>query len=173
MGIFSSCCKPRSNALVFFGLCDSGKTTIVNYIEHSAYRLAHPTLGVQISTAIYQDQRVEIWDVSGRDCAYWSKYYSVAHGIIFVIDGTKLDELDSFLEYTKGALENKIVQQLPLLIYINKIWETDENNIESTLETRLELKSKGLNYKIQRCDPKIGKGVMDGYNWIMSQIPHP
>ncbi|EAX94696.1 ADP-ribosylation factor, putative [Trichomonas vaginalis G3] len=173
MGCFNSCCKPHSNALLFLGLCDSGKTTIASYIEHSAFRVSHPTLGVQITNAVYQDQRVEIWDVSGRDVAYWSRYYSIASGIIFVIDGLNLNDLDLILQYMTQSLARPDVRHLPILIYCNKIWDSDPNNVKHIIEAKLELNNRGLNYQIQPCDPKIGKGVLEGFYWLMGQIPHP
>ena len=164
------CCQEQLPTLTFLGLCDSGKSTIIAYIEHRAFRLTHPTLGFERTTLIYQDKRVEVWDVSGRDCSYWSRYYYSSSGIVFVVDGTNLKDMDLFVEYARLALANKEVQKTPILIYINKVWDEENQNICQTLSNKLELQTRNLNIRIQPCDPKIGKGVIEGFNWLMGEI---
>jgi small GTP-binding protein len=170
MGSCCSCFEETNPTVTFLGLCDSGKTTIIEYIEHRAFRLTHPTLGFERSNVVYQDKRVDIWDVSGRDCAYWSRYYYSSSGIVFVLDGTNLKDVDLFVEYVKLALANKVVQKVPILIFVNKIWGEENEPFCQTLAAKLELKQRDLNVKIQMCDPKIGKGVSEGFSWIMEQI---
>ncbi|EAX89903.1 small GTP-binding protein, putative [Trichomonas vaginalis G3] len=167
MGCFNS--TAQLPALAFLGLCDSGKSTIIAYIEHQVFRLTHPTLGVEISTAIFQDQRVEIWDVSGRDCSYWSKYYNSASGIVFVVDSSNEKDFNSFIDHAKQTLSNPIVQKLPVLIYVNRSQPDTLEKFKEELTEKLELKQSGITYQLMPCDPKTGKGVNEGFDWIMKK----
>lgn len=170
MGGCCGCCEEKLPAVTFLGLCDAGKTTIIAYLEHHAFRITHPTLGFDRSDVVYQDKRVDIWDVSGRDCAYWSRYYYSSSGIIFVVDGTNLKDADLFVEYARLALANKEVQKVPILIFVNKLWGEENEQFCLSLATKLELNQRNLNVKIQLCDPKLGKGIFEGFNWMMQQI---
>lgn len=166
------CCISHQDlpALAFLGLCDSGKSTIIAYIQHHVFRLTHPTLGVQISTAVYQDRRVEIWDVSGRDCSYWSRYYNYASGIVFVVDASNEKDLETFVDYAKQALENKDVQKIPILIYMNKLEPENNDNFTHILSEKLDLSTKDLCINLVACDPKNGKGITEGFKWINEKM---
>ena len=163
-------CAESPPSIVFLGLCDSGKSSIIAYIEYKAFRLTHPTLGVSISSSVYEDSRVEIWDVSGRDCSFWSKYYAFPSGMAFVIDGLREDLLDTFVSHAKNALENDHVQTIPILIYINR-YHGDGTEIVNNIKDKLDLNLRpGLCIHFQLCDVKSGKGVLEGYNWLMSRV---
>lgn len=170
MGCCNSCCGRQLPALVFLGPIDSGKSAIIAYIEHNAFQITHPTLGVETSTAVYQDQRVEIWDVSGRDLAIWPRYYNFASGIVFVVDGTNEMNINTFIEHAKMALTDQDVIHKPILMFINRVSEDDPNNILQSLSKHLEIDNKNLNIKLQACDPSKGQGISEGFNWLMTNI---
>lgn len=171
MGCSESCSSGQElPALAFLGLCDAGKSTIIGYIQHKTFRLTHPTLGAEMNSVVYRDMRFEVWDVSGRDCSYWSRYYQFAVAIVFVVDGQNKEDLDLFVEYAKLALANLNVQKNPILVYINKVNEEEGTAVCNTLKEKLDISHKNLNINFQICDPKTGKGVMDGFDWIMGCI---
>ena len=166
-----NCCSCGESlpSIVFLGLCDSGKTSIVEYIEYHTFRLTHPTLGVKVSTAIYQDKRIEIWDVSGRDSLFWSNYYHSSSGIVFVLDCSNPSLFDQFFELTNKVLDDKTLEKIPILIYINRILE-NENEIINLLNEKLNIKERINTLKIQISEVKNGLVINEGFNCLMSKI---
>ena len=149
------------------GLCDSGKTSIIFYISNKKFKSFRQTLSVQATTVTCNGKKVELLDVPGRSCSYWSRYYSRSLGIIFVVDGSNPDETDLFVEYVRLALNNSEVQKMPLLIYINKVDDSDGQKVQELLSTKLDLEHKNINMQFSVCDPQTGKGIMESFNWLI------
>lgn len=149
------------------GLCDSGKTSIIYYISKGKFKNAHQTLSVQTTKVSHNDKKINLLDVPGRDCSYWSRYYSRSSAFIFVVDGANPKETELFIEYAKLALNNINVQKLPILFYINKVNDEEGEKVKETLSSKLDLEHKNLTFQFSICDPKTGKGILEGYNWII------
>jgi ADP-ribosylation factor related protein 1 len=50
----------------------------------------------------------------------WKKYYAECHGLIYVIDGNNLDKYNDSIATLKEVLKHGDLQNVPLLIVINK-----------------------------------------------------
>ena len=162
--------KENLPSIPVLGLIDAGKTSIIYYILHKTFRNVHQTLDTQTSTASYKGQKVNLLDVPGRDCSYWSRYYSNSIGIIFVVDGTNKTDTDLFIEYVRLALTNNEVQKVPILFYINKCTEEEGNKIQELLKEKLQLNQKNIKFSCINCNPKTGHGIFDGFEWLMNNI---
>lgn len=164
------CCSTDSLTLIFLGLCDSGKSTIIGQIEYHSFRVTNPTIGKEESLSTYRDKQVEIWDISGREIDNWLDYSKDSDGIIFVIDARNRKELQTFVNCSNQVLNAEDSNHRPILFYIN--WASAEHAIsEDELRSKLNIESRSnIDIYFQECNAKTGEGIIEGYNWLMSKI---
>ena len=92
MGIFSSKYK---SSIIFIGLDNSGKTTIINKLKPDNEKIEDIQATVALNKEIveYGDFEFNIYDMAGssRFRNLWEKHYNTISAIVFVVDSS--DEL--------------------------------------------------------------------------------
>lgn len=164
------CCSADRLILVFFGLHNAGKSTIIGQIEYHSFRVTNPTIEREESFAAYKDKQVEIWDIPEQNPENWVTLCNQSNGIVFVIDARNRTELPSFFQLANQILEEEDNSLKPILFYIN--WASSENAIsEQELQLQLNISSRHKKeIYFQECNAKTGDGIIEGYHWIMSKI---
>ena len=103
-----------------------GKTSLVDrYVKNHFSEKYQTTVGVAISTKI-MDERTKfvIWDIAGFEQEnHYKPYLRGAHGIIFVVDATEPESLQTLNQILSDSPELKA---LPSVCFINKADLVDE-----------------------------------------------
>ena len=164
------CCSVDVISLVFCGLSNSGKSTIIGQIEFHSFRVTSPTLTEEISYTMYHDKQVRFYDIPGNDFDLWTSNLDSAHGIVFVVDSRNRHDLKKFLQTANKVLDKNDSKKLPVLIFIN--WCNVGDSISETeLRTSLKINSRGdIDVFFQECNAKSGEGISEGYHWIVEKI---
>ena len=149
------------------GMFGVGKTCLVQQFVHSIFAARYlSTVGVKIDRKDVksgdQDIRLMLWDLEGRDGVrdVNGSYVRGAHGIIYVVDGTRRETVDQIFDIRDNVIRE--VGEVPSVIALNKIDLPDEWKLRSGEED--ELASKGL--RLVRTSAKTGEGVEETFQWL-------
>ena len=149
------------------GLFGTGKTCLVQRYVHSIFSNRYlSTVGVKIDRKEVQvgDQTVKLmlWDLEGRDGVRDgnASYINGAHGVIYVVDGTRRETLDGMYEIRDTI--TSALGEIPSLVAINKTDLTSQWKLDQSDETGVG--TRGLHSF--RTSAKTGDGVEDAFLWL-------
>eukprot|EP01129_Flabellula_baltica_P004764 TRINITY_DN1685_c0_g1_i1.p1 TRINITY_DN1685_c0_g1~~TRINITY_DN1685_c0_g1_i1.p1 ORF type:complete len:185 (+),score=38.24 TRINITY_DN1685_c0_g1_i1:99-653(+) len=162
----------REMRILLLGLDNAGKTTFVKYINGQDVHHVSPTLGFQISSFLYQEKKLNIWDIGGQRSirAYWKNYFEETDGIIWVVDSADPVRLeDCRIELSKVLGEEKLAgasllilankQDIPGALSVGEIYEALDLGSITTRNTHV-IASSAI----------TGEGLESGINWIVEEI---
>ena len=149
------------------GMFSVGKTCLVQQFVHSIFAARYlSTVGVKIDRKDVksgdQDIRLMLWDLEGRDGVrdVNGSYVRGAHGIIYVVDGTRRETVDQIFEIRDNVVRE--VGEVPSVIALNKIDLAEEWKLRSGEEE--ELSAQGI--RLVRTSAKTGEGVEETFQWL-------
>lgn len=131
-----------------------------------------PTVGLNIARIDVESTRVIMWDLGGQTLlrSIWSKYYSEANGLIFVVDscGPK-ERFDEAKQVLHGLLSHPELAKVPFLLCTNKqdaMAAARGEDVEIALEF---IKGCGSerSFRVQPMSALTGAGVEDAVRWIV------
>ena len=124
------------------GMYGTGKTCLVQRYVHSLFSVKYlTTVGVKIDRREVQVKgqptMLMLWDLEGRDETrnINPSYLRGAHGILYVVDGTRRDTLDKMFEI--HDLVVGAIGDVPSVVALNKSDLTDQWKLERADEKRL------------------------------------
>jgi len=149
------------------GVYGTGKTCLVQRFVHSIFSARYQsTVGVKIDRKVVtiEDQTVTLllWDLEGRhhDHDISPSYLRGAHGIIYVVDGTRRETLEQAFELRELAEQTS--GPVPSVIALNKVDLTDDWIITPKDVDRLSAAS----WHPLRTSAKTGEGVEAAFHWL-------
>lgn len=149
------------------GMFGVGKTCLVQQFVHSIFAARYlSTVGVKIDRKDVksgdQDIRLMLWDLEGRDGVrdVNGSYVRGAHGIIYVVDGTRRETVDQIFDIRDNVIRE--VGEVPSVIALNKVDLTEEWKLGAGEEEALA--SKGI--VLIRTSAKTGEGVEETFQWL-------
>lgn len=149
------------------GVFGTGKTCLVQQFVHSIFSVKYlSTVGVKIDRKEVQvgDQTVTLmlWDLEGRDGTHDvnASYARGAHGVIYVVDGTRRETLDQIYEIRE--MVTGTVGEIPSVVAVNKTDLVDEWKLTAANEEAVH--SRGLHHF--RTSAKTGTGVEATFQWL-------
>ncbi|EIE20557.1 ARF/SAR superfamily [Coccomyxa subellipsoidea C-169] len=164
--------KRRELRILFVGLDNAGKTTIVKRIAGEDLSKVSPTLGFNIHSLHYKGVRLNIWDVGGQAILrpYWQNYYERTDALLWVVDSADIERLRICKAELHQLLTEEKLAGATLLILANK---QDLPGALSAAEIKdvLELKAAGTrHWRILGCSAVTGAGLLTGFDWVLSDI---
>jgi small GTP-binding protein len=142
------------------GMYGTGKTCLVQRYVHSLFSVKYlTTVGVKIDRrevqASGQPVMLLLWDLEGRDEVrnINPSYLKGAHGVLYVVDGTRRDTFDKLFEIR--TLVTDTIGAVPSVVALNKSDLTDQWKLAGGDDKRLA--SEGL--FALRTSAKSGDGV--------------
>lgn len=157
--------KKEKNELkiLFVGLDNAGKTTILHKHFQKPIERISPTFGYQIHTVPYHEKSLVILDVGGQDTLrkYWSNYFEKLDGIVFVYD---ISDERNFVEYLNMVIEENLDRSIPVLILANKC------DIVSKNVSFENLMKYGALYKAFVVSGRTGENLEEAFDWFFAVI---
>ncbi|GJJ07758.1 ADP-ribosylation factor-like protein 2 [Clathrus columnatus] len=158
--------------ILFLGLDNAGKTTIVKKINGEDILTVSPTLGFNIKTFIHGKYTLNIWDVGGQRTLrpYWKNYFEQTDAIVWVVDsGDRLRMQDCREELHALLLEERL-SGASLLVFANK-QDINGSMAEEEIRDALDLPSiKTHQWKILPCSAMTGSNLIEGLDWVVRDI---
>ena len=124
------------------GMFGTGKTCLVQQYVHSLFSVKYlTTVGVKIDRrevkANGQPVMLMLWDLEGRDENHNinPSYLKGAHGVLYVVDGTRRDTLDKMFEIRD--LVAGTIGDVPSVVALNKCDLKDQWQLKREDDKRL------------------------------------
>ncbi|KAK6590835.1 hypothetical protein RS030_121995 [Cryptosporidium xiaoi] len=164
--------KEREMRILVLGLDNAGKTTIVRNFAGEDILLIQPTLGFNIKTLIHGKYRLNTWDIGGQKTirSYWRNYFESTDGIIWVVDSTNIDRIESCNEELQKLLSEERLSGASLLVFANKQDLPNALEPEKIAEALSLSEIKNRHWRIQPCCGLNGNGIDKGIDWIVNDI---
>ncbi|KAL7281996.1 hypothetical protein ACG7TL_003463 [Trametes sanguinea] len=183
--------KEKEMRILFLGLDNAGKTTILKKLNGEDIMGISPTLGFNIKTFVHGKYTLNIWDVGGQRTLrpYWRNYFEQTDALVWVVDsGDRMrmqdckEELHSLLQedvlISPLLLASSETDAIPLqrlagaslLIFANK---QDIQGSMSSAEIRdaLDLQSiKSHHWRILACSAVTGQNLVEGLDWVVEDV---
>lgn len=185
--------------VLFAGMYDAGKTTLLYMLGRSnpvtkiptigefvMYRFGPYSLHLYIAILIFEGFVVEeasiegvqliSWDLGGRSPMrpLFRHYYPLSEGVVFVIDGSSVEMLNMAKDELRRLLVEEHLAGKPLLLAANK------TDLKSAMELDVIVSKLGLNEMINETNPRRCKiigcsmndlgGLKEGLAWLREEM---
>ncbi|KNG77331.1 ADP-ribosylation factor protein [Plasmodium falciparum IGH-CR14] len=120
--IFSRLFSNKEVRILILGLDNAGKTTILNRLQLGEVIQTIPTIGFNVETVNYKNLKLQVWDLGGQSSIrpYWRCYYKNTNAIIYVIDSSDSERLNSTKYEINMILKEIDLEGVLLVIFANK-----------------------------------------------------
>eukprot|EP00160_Parvularia_atlantis_P018609 Unigene6976_Nuclearia_a/m.21372 Unigene6976_Nuclearia_a/g.21372 ORF Unigene6976_Nuclearia_a/g.21372 Unigene6976_Nuclearia_a/m.21372 type:complete len:200 (-) Unigene6976_Nuclearia_a:68-667(-) len=177
-GAYKQATRKEEYSVLLLGLDNAGKTTLLESLK-SVYagivpRPPHqivPTVGLNIGRINVDGIKLSIWDLGGQLELHgiWEKYYDECHGIVFVIDSTDVDRLETSIRAFMNVVAHSAVRTVPILVLANKQDSKQAVGVERILE-KFIADTSGLEEHDCRVQPLValkGDGAREAMSWLV------
>uniref|UniRef100_A0A7S0BMI8 Uncharacterized protein n=1 Tax=Rhodosorus marinus TaxID=101924 RepID=A0A7S0BMI8_9RHOD len=172
--------------VLFLGLDNAGKTSLLNRLKLGAVSLYAPTTRVNIEQFSIGGIVFTAFDVGGHEMwrHLWSDFYESVDAVVFIVDSADRGRFEEAKEELHALLEDPSLISVPFLILGNKqdvAGAAHLNHIIDTLEIRgalaervdesdEELGMRKSAVKAMGCSVLKDIGVEEAMHWVCSQI---
>jgi len=158
--------------MIMVGLDAAGKTTIMYKMKLGETARTIPTIGFNVEEINYKKLNITLWDIGGQDKirVLWKHYYLNSEAIIYVVDSSDTDRIETATEELYKMLEDEELKNAPLLIFANK-QDLPGAFSPSEIIEKMNLNSiKNRRWIVQGCSATEGRGLSEGMDWMASAI---
>ncbi|XP_026130608.1 ADP-ribosylation factor 4-like [Carassius auratus] len=170
--IFYRTCPKRQIKLLMVGLDAAGKTTVLYKLKLGEVVTTIPTIGFNIETVEYKNISFAVWDVGGQSKirGLWKYYYQYTEGLIFVVDSSDHDRIETAAEELNAMLAEDEMRDAVLLVLANK-QDLPKAMPVHELTDRLGLHVlRGRQWFVQATCAVQGSGLYEGLDWLSDQL---
>ncbi|KAK4685732.1 ADP-ribosylation factor-like protein 2, partial [Tremellales sp. Uapishka_1] len=164
--------KSKEMRVLFLGLDNAGKTTILKKLNDEDISGISPTLGFNIKTLIRDGYTLNIWDVGGQRTLrpYWRNYFESTDAVVWVVDSSDRMRLEDCKAELGGLLGEERLAGASLLVFANK-QDLDGSMSLEEIRDGLELKSiQSHKWIIHPCSAYTGSGLDEGMDWVVKEV---
>ena len=175
--------------ILFLGIENSGKTTILEQLRHIYLNTKHVqdlnitnTIGLNLAQIdIKPNNHLIFWDVGGEKSlrVLWKNYYKDTYAIIYVINYNDLLANNkhrlSQIKYELNQILNNQddLKYTPILLYINQY---NQQHIKESINEILDKLQLNLLHIIRPIHIELvngynGKGLKNGMIWLLKTLP--
>ncbi|RSH87075.1 ADP-ribosylation factor-like protein 2 [Saitozyma podzolica] len=164
--------KSKEMRVLFLGLDNAGKTTILKKLAGEDISQISPTLGFNIKTLIWGGYTLNIWDVGGQKTLrpYWRNYFESTDAVVWVVDSSDRMRMADCGEELRGLLGEERLAGATLLVFANKQDLAGAMTLEDIRDT-LSLRSiSSHRWSIHSCSAYTGEGLSPGLDWAVHEV---
>jgi len=131
-----------------------------------------PTVGLNIGRMDISNCRVIFWDLGGQIAlrSIWEKYYSEAHGLMFVLDSADTERFEEAKAAMDSLANHQELSGVPLLLCANKqdlptARPREEINDVFQMD---KIGNKSREKKLQMLSALTCAGIEEGITWLVN-----
>lgn len=135
-----------------------------------------PTIGFNVESVTYKNLNFNVWDLGGQTSIrpYWRCYYANTAAVIFVVDSTDIERLQTASEELAAMLNEEELKDASLLVFANKQDQPGAKGAGEISEALRLGELRDRNWSIMACSAVDGSGVNEGMDWlVVSSTPVP
>lgn len=169
--------KDHEIRVLILGLDNAGKSTIVSSLMGLDPRDVAPTTGFLIHTFPWKGFNINAWDIGGQLLlrGFWSNYFDRSDVIIWVIDGSNVDQLEeSYKELREKVIQQDQLSGVYFVVLINKVdlmGHDEKTEVKRLVEESLQLSSEvpSDKYTIRTVSGMTREGLPEAVDWIIEK----
>ncbi|KAF8314605.1 GTP-binding protein [Cantharellus anzutake] len=164
--------KAKEMRILFLGLDNAGKTTILKRLNGDDIGSVSPTLGFEIKTFIHGKYTLNIWDVGGQRTLrpYWRNYFEQTDALVWVVDSSDRLRMQDCKEELHSLLQEDRLAGASLIVLANK-QDLNGAMTDAEIKKALDLRSiRTHNWKIMPCSAITGQNVAEALEWVVDDV---
>ncbi|KZW03909.1 ARF/SAR superfamily [Exidia glandulosa HHB12029] len=167
--------KDKETRILMLGLDSAGKTTILYKLQIGEVVATIPTIGFNVETVQYKNIKFQVWDLGGQTSIrpYWRCYFPNTAAIIYVIDASDHDRLQTSRSELLTMLsdDEEELRGVPLLVFANK-QDVDGALKPGEISDALGLAGgeTGREWSVRGSCAIKGDGLEEGLDWLVNVI---
>ncbi|KAF8169498.1 GTP-binding protein, partial [Pholiota molesta] len=164
--------KEKEMRLLFLGLDNAGKTTILKKLNGEDISSISPTLGFNIKTFAHGKYTLNIWDVGGQRTLrpYWRNYFEQTDALVWVVDSSDRARMQDCKQELHSLLTEDRLAGASLLVFANK-QDLQGSMTDTEIRDALDLPSITTHrWKIWSCSAVTGANLVSGLDWVVNDV---
>lgn len=153
------------------GLDAAGKTTVLYKLQLGEVVTTIPTLGFNVETVEYKSVSFTMWDVGGQTVIrpLWRHYFLNTQGLIFVVDSNDPERMKEAATELHNMCEEDELRGAAVLVLANK-QDLPRAMPVSDITEALALSGLSNTWSVQGCCAVSGTGLVEGLDWLSTQV---
>lgn len=169
----------KHGKILFLGLDNAGKTTLLNVLKDDRLSIHVPTLHPHSETLTIEGIKLQTFDLGGHETArrIWRDYFAQVDGIIFIVDAADSSRFHEAYSELMMLLSSDELAKVPICVLGNKIDKptaASEQDLRKALNLPTYLtfgKDMSQNNKqrpveLFMCSVTKRMGYKDGFKWL-------
>lgn len=173
----------KSGKLMFLGLDNAGKTTLLHMLKDNKMGVHEPTLHPTSEQLTMGNISFTTYDLGGHSQArkVWKDYFPAVDGIVFLVDAADCERMNEAKAELDSLLTDEQVANAPVLVLGNKIDRPDAIS-EPALRDFFQLRTTGKGQvsldslggarpvELFMCSVLKKQGYGEGFRWLSQYI---
>ncbi|KAL4429469.1 hypothetical protein ABPG74_001314 [Tetrahymena malaccensis] len=169
----------KNGKILFLGLDNAGKTTLLRRLKDGRLVQHDPTLGSHTEELVLGNVRFKAFDLGGHEAVRktWKNYFASIDGIVYLVDSSDRARFEeSKVEFNK-IIQTKELEKVPIVILGNKIdiqgaASEDELRINFGLANSSQIgiekitEIDGRPIELFMCSVSKKMGYAEGFQWL-------